>query len=268
MRFFWTLALTTVAAAQQLETKTLDEDALRGLLKQAIAGNAERYVRLKTLLDRSGCRGDIYKEQIVKGSSEPNMICTVAGTGASPHKIIVGAHFDSRGGDGIIDNWSGAVLLPVFAQSLRERPRRHNFEFVAFAAEEKGLRGSRVYVKSIPKQDRTQIAAVIAIDSLGMTPTKYWPFGSTEQLVSAAIGIGQWLKLEISGFNLNGLGTTDSQVFMDAHIPVLSLHSVTRPTWKIINGRRDVWSAVSWKDYYDSYRLISALLFYLDETLP
>ena len=49
---------------------------------------------------------------------------------------------------------------------------------------------------------------------------------------------------------------------------VLSLHSVTQETWPIINGSKDVWSAVSWKDYYDSYRLISALLVYLDQNLP
>ena len=51
-------------------------------------------------------------------------------------------------------------------------------------------------------------------------------------------------------------------------MPVLSLHSVTQETWGVINGNRDVWSAVSWKDYYDTHRLVSALLMYLDRDLP
>jgi hypothetical protein len=29
-----------------------------------------------------------------------------------------------------------------------------------------------------------------------------------------------------------------------------------------------VWSAVSWKDYYDTHKLVSALLRYFDDTLP
>src|SRR5256885_7799726 len=102
------------------------------------------------------------------------MICGVAGTGDHPRKIIVGAHFDSVGGDGIIDNWSGAVLLPMLFEFTDGAHRRHAFEFVGFAAEEKGLLGSRAYLKSIPKADREQIAAVIIMDSLGLTATQRW----------------------------------------------------------------------------------------------
>ena len=64
------------------------------------------------------------------------------------------------------------------------------------------------------------------------------------------------------------VGTTDSQTFKDADIPVLSLHSVTQQTWTTINSSKDVWRAVSWKDYYDTHRLVAALLVYLDRTLP
>ena len=246
----------------------LKEGVLQDRLKLAHPKNPERYGRLKSLFDEEGCRGDTFHEQAVKGSKEPNMICGVAGTGESPRKIIVGAHFDSIGGDGIIDNWSGAVLLPSLSSFLRQRPRRHTFEFVGFAAEEKGLLGSRAYLKSIPKEERKQIAAVITIDSIGLTPTKYWPNGSTKELVIAAGAIAQALKLDFHGVNVDQVGTTDSQIFKDAHIPVLSLHSVTQETWPIINGSQDVWPAVSWKDYYDSHRLISALLVYLDRNLP
>lgn len=268
MRFLLALALAAVAAAQPLEYRLLDEGVLQERLKLAQPMNPERYRCLKALFDESGCQGDRFREQTVKGSREPNMICGVAGTGESPRKIIVGAHFDSVGGDGIIDNWSGAVLLPGFSAFLRRSPRRHTFEFVAFAAEEKGLLGSHAYLKSIPKAERKQIAAVIIMDSLGLTPTKFWPNGSTKELAVEAARIARALKLDFSGVNVDRVGTTDSEPFKDANIPVLCLHSVTQETWPIINGSKDVWSAVSWKDYYDSYRLISALLVYLDQNLP
>lgn len=238
----------------------MKEDVLQNRLKLATPKNPERYGRLKALFDESGCRGEAFHEQAVKGSKEPNMICGVAGTGESPRKIVVGAHFDSGGGDGIIDNWSGAVLLPGLSEILRQSPRRHTFEFVGFAAEEKGLLGSRTYLKSIPKSERERIAAVITMDSIGLTPTKYWPNGSTKELAIAAARIAQALKLDFRGLNVDQVGTTDSQIFKDARIPVLSLHSVTQETWGIVNSGKDVWPAVSWKDYFDTYRLISALL--------
>lgn len=195
------------------------------------------------------------------------MVCGLAGMGDHPRRIIVGAHFDCKGGDGIIDNWSGAVLLPILFEFVATTHHQHAFDFVAFAAEEQGLLGSRAYLKSIAKSDREQIAAVLVMDSLGLTPTKCWVNGSTKELVNSASRVAAALKLDFRGVNVDQVGTTDSQPFKDAHIPVLCLHSVTQETWTVINGNRDVWSAISWKDYYDTHKFISALLNYLDQTL-
>jgi hypothetical protein len=262
------LAASAFAQAQHLDFKILNEGVLQERLRLAHPKNPERYKRLLDLLVRAGCTGDSFREQKVGGSKEPNMICGLAGAGERPRKIIVGAHFDSVGGDGVIDNWSGAVLLPTLFEFAGGTQRRHAFEFVAFAAEEKGLLGSRAYLKSIPKEDRAQIAAVIIMDSLGLTSTKCWTNGSTKELVEATARVAGALKLDFAGVNVDRVGTTDSQPFKDAHIPVLCLHSVTQETWPIINGSRDIWSAVSWSDYYDSHKLVSALLRYFDETLP
>jgi hypothetical protein len=54
------------------------------------------------------------RELTVKGSKEPNIICAVAGE--SQQGILVGTHFDSAGGDGVIDNRTGAVLLPSLSE--------------------------------------------------------------------------------------------------------------------------------------------------------
>jgi hypothetical protein len=151
---------------------------------------------------------------------------------------------------------------------MRQSPRKHSFEFVGFAAEEKGLVGSRAYLKSLTKEDRANIDAVITMDSLGLSPIKCWPNGSTLRLIMVAKAIADGLKIDFSGVNVDRVGSTDSATFKAAKIPVLSLHSVTQETWQTINSRRDVWSAVSWKDYYDAHKLISALLVYLDQTLP
>jgi len=268
MRCVLLLLLVASAAAQPIEYQVLKEGVLQQRLRLASRKNPERHARLRKLFDEEGCRGDAFHEQTVRGSKEPNVICDVAGSGESPRRIIVGAHFDAVGGDGVIDNWSGAVLLPSLAQFMRSAPRRHAFEFVGFSGEEKGLLGSRTYVAALSLQQRAGIAAVITMDSLGLTPTKCWPNGSTVELMNAAALLASAMKLELGGVNVDKRATTDSQSFKDAGIPVLSLHSVTQEKWKIINGPKDVLSAVSWKDYSDSQRLISALLVYLDRTLP
>lgn len=266
------LLLSAIAVAsaqdQKFEFRILDEGVLQQRLRLANPKNPERYKILKGMFAEAGCGDNVFHEQSVRGSKQPNMICGIAGTGADPRKIIVGAHFDSTGGDGIVDNWSGAVLLPVLFAFVAATHPHHEFEFVGFAAEEKELLGSQTYLKSIPKSDRHQIAAVIVMDSLGLSPTKCWINGSTPELVSYASRVAAALKLGFSGVNVDNVGTTDSAPFKDAHIPVLVIHSVTHETWSVINSKRDIWSAVSWKDYYDTHKLLSALVNYLDQILP
>ena len=88
-----------------------------------------------------------------------------------------------------------------------------------------------------------------------------------ELVIDAAI-MAKALGLDFQGVNLGNIATTDSEPFQKSKIPVLSLHSVTGETLRLINSSSDVWKIVSWQDYYDSHKLISALLVYLDGKLP
>jgi Zn-dependent M28 family amino/carboxypeptidase len=159
-------------------------------------------------------------------------------------------------------------MLPGLAEGLRRKPRLHNFEFVGFAAEEIGLLGSKAYVKALDHRERSRISAAVTLDSLGLSATKYWPNGSTQALAASAYALAGAMKLEFAGVNMDGAGTTDSETFQKAGVAVLSLHSVTRETFKYINSKRDTWDALSLKDYNDSQRFVSALLVYLDGKLP
>jgi Iap family predicted aminopeptidase len=260
------LALASVLGAQTIKFTALSAGVLEDRLRLAHPKIAERYKRLRGLFEETGCVN--LQEQKVRGSKEPNLICAVDGSGASPRTILVGAHFDCSGGDGVVDNWTGAILLPSLAKFLREETPRHTFQFVGFAAEEKGLLGSAAYLKQLGKDERQRIAAVVTMDSLGLTPTKFWPNSSNQDLVLMGARLAHSMKLEFAGVNVDRVGTTDSMTFHKAGIPVLSLHSVTQETWKSINSSRDMWSSLSWKDYYDTHRFVSALLVYFDRTLP
>ena len=80
---------------------------------------------MKSLFEEAGCKGDSISEQKVNGEKR-NLICTLKGETDS--MIVVGAHFDLiEKGDGVVDNWSGAALLPSFYQGLAEFNRKHTF---------------------------------------------------------------------------------------------------------------------------------------------
>jgi hypothetical protein len=264
--FVWLLLFIGIAQSETVNFKVLTEGLLEERLRLAHPKAAERYQRLRSLFTHTGCTD--LREQKFRGSKEPNLICPVAGSDPIPRTIVVGAHFDSAGGDGVIDNWTGAILLPSLAEFIREKPRRHSFQFVGFAAEEKGLLGSGAYLKALSQDEQKQIAAVITMDSLGLTPVKCWPNSSSKELMSMAALVAYSMKIGFAGVNVDEVGSTDSMTFHRAGIPVLSLHSVTQETWKIINSPRDVWKSLSWTDYYDTHRFVSALLVYLDQKLP
>lgn len=259
-------AAWTVAHAETVHFKVLKEGVLEERLRLATKNVQQRYLHLRDLFDKTGCAN--LREQKVGGSKQPNLICPIEGTDLAAGTIVVGAHFDCAGGDGVVDNWTGAILLPSLAEFIREKPRRHTFEFVGFAAEELGLVGSKVYLKKTGKAKRSQITAMVNMDSLGLGPIKYWPNGSDNGLAQLAANMAFSLKLSFEGINVDRVGSTDSQIFHLSKIPTLSLHSVTQATLPFINSKKDVWSALSWSDYYETHRFVSALLIYLDQKLP
>ena len=253
-------------AQTTIRFSSLSAGVLEARLRQATPKISVRYERLRSLFESTGCQH--YREQPVKHSKEPNVICTIPAATADARKIIVGAHYDSAGGDGVVDNWTGAILLPSLAQFIAESPRQHTFEFVGFAAEEKGLLGSKAYLKSLSPEERERIAAVITMDSLGISPTKWQPSDSDIELAKHAAAIAHSLKQSFAGVSISRkIGYTDSLTFYEAKLPTLSLHSITQETFRLINSPKDVWSLVSWQDYYDSHKLVSALLVYLDVKL-
>jgi Zn-dependent M28 family amino/carboxypeptidase len=88
--------------------------------------------------------------------------------GETDRRIYVGAHYDAvKEGEGIIDNWTAASLLPTLYWSLKDKPGKHTFVFASFADEERGLLGSRSHVKRLGKEQVGRISAMVNIDTLG-----------------------------------------------------------------------------------------------------
>ncbi|HSA93824.1 MAG TPA: TonB family protein [Terriglobales bacterium] len=240
-------------------------EVIKARLERVSYGNARRKAALRALFEESGCSARIAEQEVEK-SSLPNVICTLGG--ANDLMIVVGAHYDVvEIGKGVVDNWSGASLLPTLYESLRHRPRRHTFVFIGFTDEEKGLVGSKFYVSRLSAEEKRKVLAMINLDTLGLSPTKIWLSHGDKALAGALNLVARATELPLAVVNVDNVGSTDSESFAGHGIRALTIHSLTQETLPILHSPQDQMSALRFEDYYDSYRLVAAYLAFLDAQL-
>jgi Iap family predicted aminopeptidase len=260
------LFFAAAAFAQSGKYAQLQPEILQSRLKQYSDQNSKREAVVKKLFEEAGCSEDRLWEQAVPEAAAPNVICTLPG--ASKKVILVGAHFDHvEKGDGVVDNWSGASLLPSLFQSLSAISRKHTFVFISFTDEEKGMVGSTFYSKKLLQEEIGRIHAMVDIDTLGLGPTKVWVSNSDPKLVSRLFRVAATMKLPVQEMNVDQMGDSDGRPFKRLNIPIITLHSVTRETVQILHTNRDNISAMKLDDYYNSYKLIAGYLAALDSSL-
>jgi hypothetical protein len=251
---------------QQVTYKLIPRDALQSRLKLYKGNDNVREAALRKLFTEAGCPEANLSEQPVPHRKQPNVICTLPGTSAD--SIVVGAHFDHvSDGEGVIDNWSGASLLPSLFQSLNGSPRRHTFVFVGFTGEEEGLLGSASYVGQLSDDQLAHMQAMINLDTLALGPTKVWVSQSDPRLVSALGQLAQMMKLPLARMDVDGFGESDEESFIRDKICTLTIHSLTPQTTVVLHNSRDNPSAIRFGDYYDTFHLLAAYLAVLDAQL-
>jgi aminopeptidase YwaD len=154
-----------------------------------------------------------------------------------PTTVIIGAHYDHLGWggegsrapgvyaihNGADDNASGTAALIALAEYLgkKEDLTGHNYLFLAFSAEERGLLGSKYFVAN-PTFNIDQTAYMINMDMVGRLRDGALQIGGTG---TAA----QWNKVientqcEELSFKLDpsGIGPSDHSSFYTNGIPVL-----------------------------------------------
>jgi putative aminopeptidase FrvX len=256
-----TLAALSVGQPVQVNVNVLTQELIEKRLRAFTVKNATREPAIKALFEEAGCTADALSEQSVKGTKAPNLICTLKGTAESA--IVVGAHFDLvEKGQGVVDNWSGASLLPSFYQGLAESPRKHTFLLVAFAGEEQGLLGSRTFIKHL--DERPDIKAMVNLDTLGLGQTQIWLSHSDRKLANWLGGVAKQLNIPVGAIDVEKVGTTDSEPFREKKIPAITVHSITQSTWHILHSPADNMEAIHLDDYYKTYRLLMSYLAALD----
>ncbi len=266
MRSCVCICIALTASGATIHYDTLPSALIERRLSSFRDTNIDLERTLRDLFTEAGCVDLKLTEQAVKHSKTPNLICILEGKLESA--IIAGGHFDFIDkGKGVVDNWSGAALLPSLFQSLKSVPRRHRFIFIGFTDEEKGLVGSSYYVNQLTKDDLLHISGMVNLDSLGAGTTNMEMDRGDKRLVGALSTVAAAFKLPLSVVNVHLVGRSDSDSFQDKKVPTILIHSITNETLPILHSPRDQMAAIHIPEYYDSYRLIAAYLAYLDEVL-
>ncbi len=253
------------AKAQTIQFSVVPQEIVEQRLAAYVTKNTAREPAVRRLFEDAGCSAENLIEQPVKGLKASNPICSLGGTGESV--IVVGAHFDLvESGDGVVDNWSGASLLPSLYQGLAGVVRRHTFRFISFSGEESGLVGSRAYVQQLTKNHEA-VAAMVNLDTLGLADSEVWVSHADPQLLRLMEVASKTVKLPFRGMNVERVGSTDSEPFREKKIPAITVHSLTQETLAVLHSSKDRIEAIHKDEYYQTYRLVLAYLALLDQSL-
>jgi putative aminopeptidase FrvX len=254
------------AAANGVRCKPVSREVVEMRLHRYTGDNRQREMTLRQLFVEAGCDDQHVSEQPVTGSKLPNVICFLPGT--SDKAIIVGAHFDRvPEGDGVVDNWSGASLLPSLYEAIKIEPRKHTYIFIGFTDEERGEVGSRFYVRQMTREQIAATIAMVNMDTLGLASTEIWASHSDKRLNGAIAYVGKQLNIPVTAVNVEQVGSTDSEQFAARGIPSITIHSLTQESWnaKILHTSKDRFSAMKLDDYYQTYLLLSGYIAFLDQ---
>ncbi|MGH3055559.1 MAG: M28 family metallopeptidase, partial [Gaiellaceae bacterium] len=201
-------AILAFGANRSLTYQTVSREVVESRLKKYGGNDQQREATLKQLFGDAGCRGEHLSEQ-VKRAKLPNVVCVLPGD--SDRVIIVGAHFDHvSAGDGVVDNWSGASLLPSLYEAVKVEARAHTYIFVGFTEEENGEVGSHFYAGHMTKEQVAATDAMVNMDTLGLTTTEIWLSHSDKRLSGELVYIAGRLGLPIKGVDVDQIGSTDS----------------------------------------------------------
>ncbi len=252
-----------ICFAQPIQFAPVPQEVIETRLKAFSTKNAERQEIIHRLFREAACPEDKISEMPVAHVKELDVICTLPGE--SEEEIVVGAHFDKVDeGAGVVDNWSGASLLSSLYQGLAAKPRKHTIVFAAFSGEEKGLFGSKAYVKARGK-GISNVKAMVNMDTLGLAETEVWVSHADPKMVDLISRVASLMKLPVSGMNVDQVGSSDSESFREAHVPAMTLHSINTETWSILHSARDQIDRIKFDAYYRSYMLVLGFLATLDQ---
>lgn len=153
-----------------------------------------------------------------------NVIATKKATEVeNPEVLHVTAHYDSvAGSPGANDNASAAAMLMEFGRLFKDYETKADIKFVAFGAEEIGLKGSKYYVQNLTEEEKTKSIGNINMDMIGTNYEECTQLaietvaGDTHKVTDSILNAGK--KLGREHYFVSKYGGSDHVSFHNAGI--------------------------------------------------
>lgn len=253
----WAAGLRAAEPASSETARVLEE------VRRAPRSAVLRQARLGALLASVGAVR-VHRQPLPDAEGE-NRWAVLPGRDPERGLIVVGAHTDSApGSPGVVDDWSGCVMLAALYESLAATEPAHTFVFVGFGGEEHGLIGSTRFLEGPVRAWDRPVVAMINLECLGVRELRSWRNRSADELERALAAAGAAAGGSVRSEALFGY-VADSVPFAEAGIPAMTVHSLEPQDLARINGPADDGRLLDPLRYRAAHRVLHRFLLRLDK---
>lgn len=126
-----------------------EDRAVPKMQETPIQGAVLHHVDAMEIVENGASRARLTLKTETGKATSRNVIARIPGTDLADEILTLTGHFDSvPAGPGAYDNMAAGAIIMELCRYFKEHPTRRTLEFVWLGAEEKGLCGSRAYVKA------------------------------------------------------------------------------------------------------------------------
>ena len=189
--------------------------------------------------------------------------------------IVFTAHYDSTySSHGAYDNMSGCAGLLGIMEQMKDKENNYGLRFVFCGSEERGLLGSRAYVRD-HAEELKNVVLNINFDMIGTYMGKFMACVSAEEKLAHYI---TYMGAEI-GFPIEaktGVYPSDSTPFADSGVPAVSFARLAGDQIAPIHCRYDTMEVMSMKqlqkdiDFLNTFaeRMVNAAICPVEKEIP
>lgn len=189
--------------------------------------------------------------------------------------IVFTAHYDSTySSHGAYDNMSGCAGLLGIMEQMKDKENNYGLRFVFCGSEERGLLGSRAYVRD-HAEELKNVVLNINFDMIGTYMGKFMACVSAEEKLAHYI---TYMGAEI-GFPIEaktGVYPSDSTPFADSGVPAVSFARLAGDQIAPIHCRYDTMEVMSMKqlqkdiDFLNAFadRMVNAVICPVEKEIP
>lgn len=220
-------------ADDEIDIKELRSFVSQGKKVPAVNINAKEAIKI---VENNGKIASIELEQDEYKGNSHNVVVDLPGE--TDEYIVLTAHYDSTAlSEGAYDNMSGSVGILALAEYFSKNPHRYGIRVIWCGSEERGLLGSKAYVKD-HEIELEKIVFNVNLDMIGCTMGKFIACCTSEENLVSFI---KYLS-NIEGFAVEtsqDVYSSDSTPFADKGVPAVSFARIAPPNTATIHNSYD-----------------------------